>query len=595
MSDLTRLLITASIMMATACGAPEGEAPAAADQMSPAPAEELHAIADEYLAANLRQSPFSVTFAGLGDAVEQDNSAFNDISPEAGAAFETAEDSLFARINNIDAAQFESTDWVLYETLREAMEGNVEARICHQNLWSLNHMFGWQNAFPIIAAAQPVGSNEDRAMALERWAKLPDFLTQDRANLEDGLSQGFSAPKRVTARVIAQLDSLLERPAAQSPFIGFAATSEDEDFREAAESLVSDQINPAIAAYRDFLRDEYLPSARDALSITALPDGAACYEAMLRSYHTIEIGAEETYRRGRETVDANTKTVVERGQAMFGITDFSEILRRVKEAPENRFESEGALLEETRALIPITKEKITPFFTALPDQEMIVEPYPDYLKGTGQSSRYEQKPLSEGPATYRINTDDWRDDTRGGAQIVAVHEGWPGHHLQISGSHGLGDQHPVMKLLRSTAYTEGWARYSEALAEEAGIYESGFGEITRRAWPARGMVVDPGLHLYGWTNEQAKSFVRESGRFQSEEAGDNVLDRLAVIPGQLTAYDTGGLEIFALRHEAEERLGDNFDIRAFHDRVLENGALPLGALRAHVRAWIAEEEARSAQ
>lgn len=590
-----RVLITAAMMMLTACGAPESKTPAVDDETSSAPVVELHAIADEYLAANLQQSPFSATFAGLGDAIEQDQSAFNDISPDARAAFEAAEDSLLGRITDIDAGQFAGADWALYETLREAMQASAETRVCDQHLWSLNHMFGWQNAFPIIAAAQPVESNEDRAMALERWAKLPAFLAQDRSNLEDGLSQGFSAPKRVTARVIAQLDSLLERPADQSPFIAFAANSEDQAFREAAGNLVSDKINPAIAAYRDYLREEYLPRARDALAITALPNGAACYESMLRGYHTAAIGAEETYRRGRETVDGHVQSVIDRGEAMFGVTDFAEILRRVKDAAENRFESEDQLLVETRALIPVTKEKVAPFFSSLPEQELIVEPYPDYLKGTGQSSRYEQKPLAEGAATYRINTDDWRDDTRGGAEIVAVHEGWPGHHLQISTAHGLGDLHPIMKLLRSTAYVEGWARYSEALAEEAGVYESGFGEITRRAWPARGMVVDPGLHLYGWTNEQAKSFVRESGRFESEEAGENLLDRLAVIPGQLTAYDTGGLEIFALRSEAEERLGESFDIRAFHDRVLENGALPLGALRAHVRAWIAEEETRMSQ
>ncbi len=590
-----RALITTAIMMLTACGAPESETLAVDNDNSSALAVELHAIADEYLAANLRQSPFSATFAGLGDAAEQDQSAFNDISTDVRVAFEDVEDNLLVRINDIDADQFEGADWALYETLREAMKANAETRICNQHLWSLNHMFGWQNAFPIVAAAQPVESNKDRATALERWAKLPMFLVQDRTNLEDGLSQGFSAPKRVTKRVIAQLDSLLERPADQSPFITFAVNSEDQVFREAAESLVSDQINPAIAAYRNYLRDEYLPRARDALAITALPNGAACYEAMLRGYHTAAIGAEETYRRGRETVDGHVRSVIERGDAMFGVRDFTEILRRVKEAPENRFESEDRLLAETRALIPVTKEKVAPFFSSLPEQELIVEPYPDYLKGTGQSSRYEQKPLAEGAATYRINTDDWRDDTRGGAEIVAVHEGWPGHHLQISTAHGLGDLHPVMKLLRSTAYVEGWARYSEALAEEAGVYESGFGEITRRAWPARGMVVDPGLHLYGWTNEQAKSFVRESGRFESEEAGENLLDRLAVIPGQLTAYDTGGLEIFALRSEAEEQLGESFDIHAFHDRILENGALPLGALRAHVRAWIAEEEARMSQ
>ncbi|HSG34430.1 MAG TPA: DUF885 family protein, partial [Sphingomonadaceae bacterium] len=136
----------------------------------------------------------------------------------------------------------------------------------------------------------------------------------------------------------------------------------------------------------------------------------------------------------------------------------------------------------------------------------------------------------------------------------------------------------------------GWARYSEALAEEMGLYQTRSGPIRRRAWPARGMVVDPGIHLFGWTREQAIEFMMESGRFP-ETMGDDLVDRIAILPGQLTAYDSGGLEIVALRRQAEEALGDDFDIREFHDRVLENGTIPLPALRAHVERWIEQRRA----
>ena len=274
---------------------------------------------------------------------------------------------------------------------------------------------------------------------------------------------------------------------------------------------------------------------------------------------------------------------------MFSVENFAEILERTKTAPGNRFDSEQELIDFTRALVPVTREKSAPFFSKLPAQEMVVEPYADYLKGTGQSSRYETTPPSEGPATYRINTDDWEADTKGHAQIVAVHEGWPGHHMQIATAYAVEGLHPIVQLLSSTAYVEGWARYSEALAEEAGIYDTRYGEITRRAWPARGMVMDPGLHVYGWSEQQVKDFAMESGRFD-EKSAEVLLDRIAVIPGQLTAYDTGGLEIFALREEAEERLGEKFDIREFHNRILENGAVPLGAMRSHVEEWIEEVE-----
>ena len=556
---------------------------------APSPSDEVNAIADGYMAAIRDVSPFAFLYSGLGADIDIPNDAFDDISPDANAAFEETEDALLARLEKIDPADLtDRADWVVYQSVKEFMIANSGVRVCRQSWTSLNHMFGWQNALPVIASMQPMETEEERNDALARWEKLPAYIAQDKANLERGLAEGYTVPKRVANRVLAQLDSLLAAAPEESPFIAFAAKG-DDDFKAAATALAADKINPAIADYRAFLNDTYIPAARDDLAITANPDGAECYEALLRVHHGAPIGAKKTFERGQEAVAANTQAVIERGRDLFGVEDFADILERTKTAPGNRFESEQDVIDYTRALVPVTKEKSAPFFSKLPGQEMIVEPYADYLKGTGQSSRYETTPPSEGPATYRINTDEWATQTRGEAQIVAVHEGWPGHHLQIATAYAVEGLHPIMQLLRSTAYVEGWARYSEALAEEAGIYETRYGEISRRAWPARGMVMDPGLHAYGWTANQVKDFAIESGRFD-ETSAEVLLDRIAVIPGQLTAYDTGGLEIFALREEAEARLGDKFDIREFHDRILENGAVPLGAMREHVEEWIAEME-----
>ena len=147
--------------------------------------------------------------------------------------------------------------------------------------------------------------------------------------------------------------------------------------------------------------------------------------------------------------------------------------------------------------------------------------------------------------------------------------------------------HPVTRIIWFSGPGEGWARYSEALAEEMGLYTTTTGPIKRRAWPARGMVVDPGIHLFGWTREEAIEFMMESGRFP-ESMGDQMVDRIAILPGQLTAYDSGGLEILALRREAEQAMGDDFDVREFHDKVLENGTIPLVQLLAHIDEWIAD-------
>jgi uncharacterized protein (DUF885 family) len=578
--------IAALSLLLAACGGGSKAPPAD-------PGAEVRAIADEYLAAILDVAPFAVVYAGAGDVIDEDGAAMEDNSSRALARLRATEDRLAPMLAAIDPGSLTAkADWVTWWTLTESIAAAQGMRICETHLWNVNHMAGWQNGFMSVADAQDVSTTVGRAEALARWRKLPAYLAQETANLRAGLAAGYSAPKRVAARVIGQLDKIVAAGPEKLPYLSFATKVEDDaKFAAAIVTLAADDLLPAIAAYRDFLRDEYLPAARDDLSISALPNGKACYEAMLRQYHTAAIGAEATFARGQAAVEANKKAVIDKGGPLTGATDFGEILARVKAVRENRFSSEQELIDWTRAMIPVTKEKVTPMFAKLPTQEMIVEPFPANLKGAGQSSRYEPKPAAEGPATYRIATDEWADQTRGEAEIVAVHEGWPGHHLQIATAASVEGLHPILRLLGSTAYIEGWARYSEMLAEEAGLYATGYGAVSRRAWPARGMVADPGLHVYGWTNEQVKAFVIESGRF-SDQSADVMLDRVAALPGQLTAYDTGGLEIVRLRNEALRRLGPRFDIQAFHARVLENGAVPLAALAAHVEAWIAAEEGK---
>jgi uncharacterized protein (DUF885 family) len=227
----------------------------------------------------------------------------------------------------------------------------------------------------------------------------------------------------------------------------------------------------------------------------------------------------------------------------------------------------------------------------MPGQPVEVVPFEEHEEGTGMSAHY--RPGNEDrPGEYRIPLYKPEDQSRGNAEATAFHEAWPGHHLQVAVGQSVEGLHPVTQVIWFSGPGEGWARYSEALAEEMGLYTTVTGPIKRRAWPARGMVVDPGIHLFGWTREEAIDFMMESGRFP-ESMGDEMVDRIAILPGQLTAYDSGGLEILALRKIAEEAMGEEFDIRAFHDRILENGTIPLPQLRAHVETWIKDYQARN--
>jgi len=466
----------------------------------------------------------------------------------------------------------------------------VDLRICRQEGWNVSQMGGWHLSYTQVAQLQPVESDVQRAEALTRWAHFAAFADQELENLKAGLKAGYSAPQPIVQRVIDQIDGLLNLPVAESPFNSPGTRSDDEVFASAMQALVEDSINPAMRRYRDYLESEYLSAAREELSITANPNGLECYEASLRSYTTLDRPAKAVYELGQATVADNRNTVITLGQAEYGISDFVDIIKAAKADPADGFASKEELLEFSRQMVKTAEIEMPKWVGTMPAQAVEVVPFPEHEEGTGRSAHYRRGNF-ERPGEYRIPLHKPEGQSRGNAEATAFHEAWPGHHLQTATAAAVEGMHPVTKIIWFSGPGEGWARYSEALAEEMGLYQLATGPILRRAWPARGMVVDPGIHLYGWTREQAIDFMIESGRFP-ESSGDSMVDRIAILPGQLTAYDSGGLEILALRRQAEEALGDDFDIREFHDRILENGTVPLEYLRTHVEAWIAEENQR---
>ena len=565
---------------------PPTDAPADVTADTPSPADAMNDIADRYYAWTLERFPEQAYFA----AVELErHDGMLDNSPEALAAAHAIEDELLAAVGAINADDLVGKpEWIAKALLEQELRSGVARRICREELWNISQMGGWHSGYSQLATLQPVDTPELREQALARWAKFPAFVDQEVANLKSGVEQGYTVPKAVAQRVIDQVDGLLALPTENSPFYSPAARADDEAFAGSMREIVEGGIVPALQRARDYIADEYLPVAREALSITAIPNGTECYEAMLRSYTTIDRSGKGVYELGQATVAANKAGVIELGRSAYETEDFSEILERARNDPNDRFESREELLEFSKAMVERAAVEMPNWVGKMPEQAVEVVPFEEHEEGTGRSAHYNPGNANR-PAEYRIPLDKPEEQSRGGAETVAFHEAWPGHHLQVATFQSVEGLHPVTQLLWFSGPGEGWARYSEALAEEMGLYESVTGPITRRAWPARGMVVDPGIHLFGWTREQARDYMNESGRFP-ESMGDDMVDRIAILPGQLTAYDSGGLEILALRRQAEEALGDEFDIREFHDRVLENGTIPLGNLRQHIEAWIASKQ-----
>jgi uncharacterized protein (DUF885 family) len=540
-------------------------------------------LADNYVAEYVKTFPESAVFSGM---TLEHHDGLSDNSPAGLKRWQALEDGWSKELAGIDAAQlFGTPEWVVLGFLREAVESSRQLRVCKYELWPVNQMSGWPFLTTQLAAIQPVGSEQARREALARWGKLPRYLNNELDNLREGLRAGYTTPKANVRLFIEQLDAILAKPVEGWPMYSPASRDESPEFKKAWAALLSGQIKPVVERYNQFLKNEYLGKARESIAIKAHPNGEQCYQASFRSYTTLDRPARETFELGRREVERNLATALAIGKKDFQANDLPTLLERLKQDPANHFTSRDELLKYAQAAVGRAKDHMSKWFSRVPKAEVIVEPYPDFLEQTASDSYWPAAEDGSRPAMYRITLFPYQQTTRANAEITAFHEAYPGHHLQLALATERPAAHPITRLVGNSGFSEGWARYAEALAEEMGLYSSNYALANRRLWPARGMVVDPGIHLLGWTREQTVKFVAESGRFDDNTA-KALVDRVAMWPGQLTAYDTGALEFFALRKQAQEKLGSRFDIREFHTVLLENGSVTLPMLREQVTHWL---------
>lgn len=540
-------------------------------------------LADEYVKEYVARNPETATFEGLPNAPDD---KLGDNSLGALKAWQAKEDDWLTRLAAIDGASlWGRPEWLTYGFLREALEGSKSMRVARLELWPVNQMSGWQAGLAQLASVQPVGTPIRRERALARWRQVPRYLDTEIINLKEGLKLGYSTPKPNVELTIVQLDTLLETPVRDSPFFLPAKQDGDAGFETEWERLLTEEITPAVRRYRDYLKNEYLLKARTSIAISDLPNGTEAYRALFRSFTNLDRTAEETSRLGEKAVARYEAEAAEIGRKLYKVRDLKAVMKKMEADPRNRFRTREELLEFSREAVERARRAMPGWVEFMPKAEVKVEPIPAYLEETA-SSGYQSGALDGSrPGVYMINLYKPEDQTRANAELTAFHETYPGHHFQISVSAELPRPHLITRLVMSGSFVEGWARYSEALAEEMGLYSTDLARINRRLWPAHGMVVDPGLHVLGWTRERAVAYIQATGRFSPHEAA-SLVDRIIAWPAQLTSYDTGGLEFFALREKAEKALGPKFDIRAFHSEILRYGAVTLPMLREIVDRWI---------
>jgi uncharacterized protein (DUF885 family) len=547
----------------------------------------VNSLADTVLAARFAHFADWETYFGTPGARHD---RLPDNSLDSLRRWHERENHWLSLIEKIDASRLEGrSSWVTLGMLREGVASSVATRVCRSELWGVNQFGGWQTTLTYLADIQPVGTPELRAAALRRWRTLPRYVDTEIANLREGLRLGYSAPRDNVEQVIAQIGQMLGSAATASPFYAPAEHDSTPAFRVEFEALVRDEINPSLRRFRDFLRDEYLQRARTSIALTSQPDGDRCYRASLRSFATLDLDPQEVYRAGLREVDAIEREMQTISAATFGTRDLASLRQKMKNDSSFMFRRREELLEFARASVKRADSVAPKWFGRVPKARVAVEPYPEHLEA---SSVAEYNPPAEDgtrAGQFLISTYEPTKRSRVTLQSITFHEAVPGHHIATAiALEGRDSAHAITRYLNNAGYIEGWALYAERLADEMGLFSSSvdrFGMLTEQVWRALRMVVDPAIHTMGWTREQAIDYMLAHSLVSPEEAAAEV-DRYVIWPGQAPSYMIGMLELRTLREHAERSLGAEFDIRKFHDLVLEDGSLPLPVLRAKITRWV---------
>jgi uncharacterized protein (DUF885 family) len=546
----------------------------------------VNAVADDYYRASLQTFPLAAFMSGVPEAALD---RLNENSLDGIERWRKREDEWLARLREITPAALAGTsERVTYAVLRNALEDATARRVCRNELWMVTQQGGVHLLPARLATVQPVGTAELRSKALARYRAFGPFLDTEIANLREGVRRGYVAPRIAVEAVIEQLDDLLSAPPLASPVLRLAERDSAAGFRKALVDVLTSVVHPALGRYRAYLRAEYLPRAREETAVRAMPGGAECYRARVRGFTTLETDPEEIHRIGHEQIariEAEARTIAQR---QFGTGDMTEVYRRLREDPRLRFGSRREVLDTAEAALARARAALPRWFGRLPKARMVLDPCLEFEEESGCPNSY-SAPAQDGsrPGRWRINTSPERA-SHVDLESIAFHEGYPGHHLDIALNQERPDAHPVTRMLGNSGFSEGWGLYSEELAKEMGLYSGDLaqlGRLSSAAFRAARLVVDPGLHVLGWSRERAIEYML-AHTVLSREAATSEVDRYIINPGQATAYMMGRLEISRLREEAERRLGRSFDIRAFHDLVLGQGRVPLPFLRERIEEWL---------
>jgi uncharacterized protein (DUF885 family) len=494
-------------------------------------------------------------------------------------------------LDGIDAKQLSPEEQVNYAVYRAQIQNLLAAQQFKQWQMPFNSDSAFWSELGYVLEGDNLHTQQDYRRYLDHLGQVPSYFQQQIANMRDGLARGFTVPRAVLDGRDVSISSVAElKDPTQSSFYkpfekmpSSIAPADADKLRAEARQLIANKVIPAYGSLLSFFRNEYVPKARTTLAAEAMPDGKAWYRQQIIEYTTLDLSPDAIHQIGLDQVAKIHAEMVKTMQETGFKGSFADFLHFLRTDPQFYAKTPDELLMRTAWVAKQVDAQLGKEFGRLPRQRFAIVPVPADIAPYYTSGR-------GGPSTYLVNTYDLPSRPLYNMPALTLHESMPGHSLQLALAAEQKGQPAFRREGYISAYGEGWGLYSEYLGNEMGIYKTPyerFGYLTYQMWRAARLVVDTGIHHLGWTRQQAIDFMTQNTALSDREIANEV-DRYISWPGQALSYELGYLKILELRQKAEQALGPKFDIRHFHDTVLQIGSVPLPVLEQRIDRFIAE-------
>jgi uncharacterized protein (DUF885 family) len=560
----------------------------------------LNTLFQEYWEDGLKHAPEFASM--LGD--KRYNDQISDYSVKAINDTLAREQAFLMRLAAIDTAGLTDQEKISRDILLRDLTENQEAAEFKEWEMPVNQMGGIHTTYPQLVAQLSFTTVKDYDDWIARLHAMPRAFEQVSTNMSIGMQDHRMPPKFLMAKVTDQVKEMGNQKPEDSPlalplkkFPDAIPAAERDRIKDETLAAIAKEVLPAYLRFARFLEVSYVPACRTELGVSSLPDGARYYNFLIRHSTTTNLTADQIHQIGLDEVKKDEAEMLVIAQKL-GFQDLKSFRASLHTNPKLRPASADALLNAYRGYLTPMQARLPQLFGRLPKAPFEVVPVPAYIEKTSAAAYYEPgAPDGSRPGRLFINTYEATDRNLFEVEDTAYHEGLPGHHLQISISQEQENVPMFRKYEFYTAYTEGWGLYAERLGKDVGLYQdpySDYGRLEGDILRAVRLVTDTGVHSKQWTREQMVEYFHNHSATSEPEVQSEV-DRYIAWPSQALAYKIGQLKILELRERAKKALGDKFDLRAFHDQVLDAGALPLDVLEERINSWIAGQKPIVAQ